>query len=39
MTHDFLTRYPGYTIKTLREEDAYDLLQLRGLTDPDLGKA
>ena len=34
-----LTRYPGYTLRTLLEEDAHDLLMMRNLLDPDLGKA
>jgi len=39
LTHDLLTTYPGYTLRTLRDEDAYELLQMRALIDPDLGKA
>ena len=31
--------YPGYTLSTLLAEDAHELFMLRGLLDPDLGKA
>jgi len=34
-----LRRYPGYTLSTLLEEDAHELMQLLALLDPDLGKA
>ena len=34
-----LTRYPGYTLRTLLEEDAHELLMMLNLLDPDLGKA
>ena len=31
--------FPGYTIRTLDEEDTHRILTLRDLLDPDLGKA
>lgn len=34
-----LRRYPGYTLSTLLAEDAHELMLLRELLDPDLGKA
>ena len=34
-----LKEYPGYTLRTLLEEDAHELLMMRRLLDPDLGKA
>ena len=38
--HDaVLKRYPGYTLSSLRAEDAHSIHQLIGLMDDDLGKA
>lgn len=34
-----MRRYPGYTLRTLQEEDAYELLQLLAILDDDIGKA
>lgn len=34
-----LTTFPGYTLSSLLDEDAYELMQLRALLDPDIGKA
>jgi hypothetical protein len=34
-----LTTYPGYTLATLRSEDAHALMQHFALLDPDIGKA
>lgn len=34
-----LKEYPGYTLSTLLAEDAHELLLMRSLLDPDLGKA
>ena len=34
-----LQRWPGYTIRTLMEEDAHELYQTLTLLNPDLGKA
>jgi hypothetical protein len=36
---EVLRRYPGYTIRTLLDEDAHELLTLRAILDPDFGKA
>lgn len=33
-----LKEYPGYTLRTLLEEDAYELLQIQAILDPDVGK-
>jgi hypothetical protein len=38
--YDALLRiYPGYTLTTLKAEDAHELLTMRALLHPDLGKA
>ena len=34
-----LREYPGYTLRTLQDEDAYELLQMVNILDPDVGKA
>ena len=34
-----LRSYPGYTLRTLLEEDAHELLMLVNLLNPDLGTA
>ena len=37
--HRLLKEYPGYTLRTLLEEDAHELLMLVNLLNPDLGTA
>ena len=34
-----LRDYPGYTLRALLDEDAFDLLQMRSILDPECGKA
>lgn len=34
-----MRRWPGYTLSSLEEEDAYLLYQTLGLLDDELGKA